>query len=100
MQSAVLQEFDYVFSENGLVAHKRGELLAVQVCAALSRTTAICCIEQAAPGAGTQPDMSLASVRPLKHPPPPTPPPPTPHTHTPHTHHHHHDTYPLSPCSR
>ncbi|KAL4447471.1 hypothetical protein ABPG75_004690 [Micractinium tetrahymenae] len=26
----VLQEFDYVFSENGLVAYKRGELLAVQ----------------------------------------------------------------------
>jgi hypothetical protein len=26
----VLQDFDYVFSENGLVAYKRGELLAVQ----------------------------------------------------------------------
>ena len=26
----VLEDFDYVFSENGLVAYKRGELLAVQ----------------------------------------------------------------------
>lgn len=29
--SAVLQQYDYVFSENGLVAYKKGELLAVQV---------------------------------------------------------------------
>lgn len=29
--AAVLQEFDYVFSENGLVAYKAGQLLAVQV---------------------------------------------------------------------
>lgn len=28
--SAALQEFDYVFSENGLVAYKAGQLLAVQ----------------------------------------------------------------------
>ena len=27
----MLQDFDYVFSENGLVAYKGGELLAVQV---------------------------------------------------------------------
>ena len=27
---AVLSAYDYVFSENGLVAHKSGELLAVQ----------------------------------------------------------------------
>ena len=26
----VLQDFDYVFSENGLVAYKSGELVAVQ----------------------------------------------------------------------
>ena len=31
MRFAVLQQFDYVFSENGLVAYKAGELLAVQV---------------------------------------------------------------------
>ena len=27
----MLHDFDYVFSENGLVAYKAGELLAVQV---------------------------------------------------------------------
>lgn len=27
---AVLSDFDYVFSENGLVAYKRGQLVAVQ----------------------------------------------------------------------
>lgn len=35
--TAVLQEFDYVFSENGLVAYKRGELLAVQAGAGCGR---------------------------------------------------------------
>lgn len=30
LRSAVLQEFDYVFSENGLVAYKEGEQIAVQ----------------------------------------------------------------------
>lgn len=28
--NAVMEDFDYVFSENGLVAYKKGELLAVQ----------------------------------------------------------------------
>jgi phosphomannomutase len=29
--SAVLTDYDYVFSENGLVAHKNGELIRTQV---------------------------------------------------------------------
>jgi hypothetical protein len=28
---AVLTDYDYVFSENGLVAHKNGELIGTQV---------------------------------------------------------------------
>jgi hypothetical protein len=29
--SAVITDYDYVFSENGLVAHKNGELIGTQV---------------------------------------------------------------------
>ena len=31
LSSAVITDYDYVFSENGLVAHRNGELIGTQV---------------------------------------------------------------------